>query len=258
LGPRPQRWAFWIVKSGSEGPKSGSEAVRARVSYPPSPLRPDLRALLFDMDGLLVDSEPLWARVEADFARVRGGDFTAAHAEQCVGRGLERTLLLMHEAFGFPVDLPRDAAEIVSGFIARAGELALKPGALALLDAAEGVVPVALGSSSARRLVLSVLDAVGLGSRFDAVVCGDDVARTKPAPDIFLECARRLGVDPEACVVLEDSLAGVEAGRAARARVIAVPERRPFDLRIAELADHVVGDLLEARGLLSLSLAPSR
>jgi sugar-phosphatase len=205
------------------------------------------------MDGLLVDSEPLWAKVEADFARVRGGDFTAAHAEQCVGRGLERTLLVMHEAFGFPVDLERDAAEIVSRFVARAHELALKPGALALLEAAQGVVPVALGSSSARRLVLAVLDAVGLGSRFDAIVSGDDVARTKPAPDIFLECARRLGVDPRTCVVLEDSLAGVEAGRAAGACVIAVPERRPFDPRLAELADHVTADLFEALGLLSFA-----
>jgi beta-phosphoglucomutase-like phosphatase (HAD superfamily) len=205
------------------------------------------------MDGLLVDSEPLWAKVEAEFARVRGGDFTAAHAEQCVGRGLERTLLVMHEAFGFPIDLERDSAEIVARFVARAGELALKPGALALLDAAKGIVPVALGSSATRRVVLAVLDAVGLGSRFAAIVCGDDVARTKPAPDIFLECARRLGVEPRACVVLEDSLAGVEAGRAADARVIAVPERRPVDPRISEIADHVVVDLFEALGLLSLA-----
>jgi HAD superfamily hydrolase (TIGR01509 family) len=151
------------------------------------------------------------------------------------------------------VDLERDAAEIVSRFVARAHELALKPGALALLEAAQGVVPVALGSSSARRLVLAVLDAVGLGSRFDAIVSGDDVARTKPAPDIFLECARRLGVDPRTCVVLEDSLAGVEAGRAAGACVIAVPERRPFDPRLAELADHVTADLFEALGLLSFA-----
>ncbi len=204
------------------------------------------------MDGLLIDSEPLWAAVEADFARSRGGDFTPELAARCVGRGLPHTLRFMSATFGFPVDLVRDADAIVASFIARARELVLKPGARALLDAAAtGAMKVALGSSSTRRLVDASLAAVGETARFPVVVTGDDVTHTKPAPDIFLRCARELGVAPAACVVLEDSLAGVEAARAAGMRVIAVPERP--NPAIASIADVVARDLHEASRVLGLT-----
>jgi HAD superfamily hydrolase (TIGR01509 family) len=202
-------------------------------------------AILFDMDGLLVDSEPLWADVETEFALARGGDFTPEMAHACVGRGLANTLRVMHEAFGFAVDVERDSHDIVERFVTRAGELALKPGALALLDEAAGRVPTALGSSSSRRLVTAALEAVGVASRFQVVVAGDEVDRPKPAPDIFLRCARLLDVAPDRCVVLEDSLAGVRAGRAAGMRVIAVPEGDGRDL--AGECDAVASDLFDAR-----------
>jgi sugar-phosphatase len=213
------------------------------------------RAVLFDMDGLLIDSEPLWARVEAEFARARGAEFTSDHAAQCVGRGLANTLRFMSDTFGFAVDIVRDAEDIVDRFVAHveAGALVLKPGALALIEAAEGRVPIALGSSSSRRLVTASLGAVGVERRFAVVVAGDDVARPKPAPDIFLKCARDLGVDPAGCVVLEDSLAGTEAGRAAGMRVIAVPEHAPWNAAFDELADDVVPDLFEARKRISFT-----
>ena len=210
------------------------------------------RALVFDMDGLMVDSEPLWFEVEREFARARGGDFTPELARSCVGRGMAHTLEIMHDRFGFQVDLERDAAAIVDLFIGRVGDLALKPGFLELFDEARARgVPRALGSSSARRLVEATLGRFGLSESFEAVVTGDCVARPKPAPDIFLEAARRLGVAPAACVVLEDSLSGVEAARAAGMRVIAVPEHGAagFESR----ADAVVADLHAARTLLSLT-----
>ena len=213
----------------------------------------DAGAIIFDMDGLLVDSEPLWAEVEADFARTRGGEFTRELARRCVGQGLANTLRVMRDAFGFHVDIERDSAEIIDRFVARARDLALKPGALELLNEVDGVVPVALGSSSSRRLVVSVLDAVGLSSRFGVVVTGDDVEHPKPAPDIFVKCARELGVMPARCLVLEDSLAGVRAGRAAGMRVIAVPEGDPHGRGFEDHADAVVADLFEARRLISLA-----
>jgi sugar-phosphatase len=213
---------------------------------------PAPRALLFDMDGLLIDSEPLWAEVEADFARARGGEFTAAHAQACVGRGLVHTLEFMSATFGFPVDLARDTEDIVGRFLARTPDLALKRGARALLDEAAGRVKIALGSSSSRRIVAASLQAVGVAASFEVVVTGDDVARTKPAPDIFLECARQLGVRPSECVVLEDSLAGAQAGRAAGARVIAVPEPATDEAPFRRFAYAVVPDLVAARRLLSL------
>lgn len=207
-------------------------------------------AILFDMDGLMVDSEPLWFEVERDFARARGGDFTPELAGECVGRGLANTLAVMHRTCGFPVDPARDAADIVERFIVRVGDLALKPGFLELFDEARACcVPRALASSSARRLVEATLDRFGLRERFDAVVSGDDVVHHKPAPDIFLEAARRLGVAPPGCVVLEDSASGVRAARAAGMPVIAVPESHPE--AFAALADAVVTDLYEARRLLA-------
>ncbi len=209
-------------------------------------------ALLFDMDGLMVDSEPLWFEVEREFARARGGDWTEALGRACIGQGMTHTLEVMRDRFGFEVDVVRDTAAIVDRFVERVGELELKAGFPELFAAAgERGVPRALASSSARRLVEATLGRFGLGERFEAVVTGDCVARPKPAPDIFLEAARRLGLRPEDCVVLEDSLAGVRAGRAAGMAVIAVPESAPPD-EMVRLAHAVVGDLHEARALVRL------
>jgi HAD superfamily hydrolase (TIGR01509 family) len=209
------------------------------------------RALLFDMDGLMVDSEPLWFEVERVFASTRGGVWTEAMGNACIGRGLANTLRVMHETFGFAVDLPLDAATIVDLFVARVDELALKTGFEELLAAAFARgVPRALASSSARRLVEATLARFGIRDRFDAVVTGDCVARLKPAPDVFLEAARRLGVPPDGCVVLEDSLAGMRAGRAAGMRVIAVPEGATTEAMTAQ-ADAVVKDLHAALACLA-------
>jgi beta-phosphoglucomutase-like phosphatase (HAD superfamily) len=213
------------------------------------------RALLFDMDGLMVDSEPLWFEVERDFAAARGGDWTEELASACIGQGMANTLRVMRESFGFAGDLGRDASVLVELFLGRVAGLELKPGFDELLaEACSRSLPRALASSSARRLVEATLARFALRERFDAVVTGDCVARPKPAPDIFLEAARRLGVPPGACVVLEDSLAGVEAARAAGMRVIAVPEGTP-SAEMTALADAVVGDLHAARELLELGSA---
>ena len=129
-------------------------------------------------------------------------------------------------------------------------ELRLKPGFEELFDEARARgMPRALASSSARRLVEATLARFGVRERFDAVVTGDCVARPKPAPDIFLEAARRVGVPPEGCVVLEDSLAGVHAARAAGMSVVAVPEH-PATAEMTALADAVVSDLGAARARL--------
>jgi sugar-phosphatase len=209
------------------------------------------RAVLFDMDGLMVDSEPLWFQVERGFAAARGGDWTEELATACTGQGMVNTLRVMHESFGFPVDFERDAAAIVELFASRVAELTLKTGFEELLaEVRSRRVPRALASSSPRRLVEAVLARFGVRERFDAVVTGDCVAHPKPAPDIFLEAARRLGVPPQGCVVLEDSLAGVRAAQAAGMRVIAVPEG-PASAEMAARADAVVGDLHAARALLS-------
>jgi beta-phosphoglucomutase-like phosphatase (HAD superfamily) len=210
------------------------------------------RALVFDMDGLMVDSEPLWFEVEQEFARSRGGDFTKDLAQACVGRGMAHTLGVMRDQLGVDVDVERDAAVIVNLFVARVGELSLKPGFSELFEeACARGIPRAVASSSARRLVDATLARFGLLPRFDAVVTGDCVKRHKPAPDVFLEAARRLGVDVGGCVVLEDSHSGVVAARAAGMRVIAVPEAEHASFE--PLADSVVADLHEARARISFA-----
>jgi len=209
------------------------------------------RALLFDMDGLMVDSEPLWFRVQGEFVRARGGRWTRDEADQCTGRGLANALRVMGQQPGVAIDVKSDTKAILDAFQGRVGELELKTGCLDLLAlAGEGSVRRAVASSSAKRLVDAVLGRFGLGPSFEAIVSGEAVTRVKPAPDIFLAAAERLGVAPSDCVVLEDALAGVEAGKAAGMRVIAVPEYP--DARFAALADAVVTDLNEARELLRL------
>ncbi len=219
-------------------------------SLHPERFSPD--ALVLDMDGLMVDSEPLWFRVESGFAAARGATWTRAQARSCVGRGTAHTLRTMSETFGFPVDIASDTAEIFDAFLARVGELELKPGCRELLDAAAGRLPLALASSSPRRLILAVLDRFDLRPRFRVVVSGEEVRNAKPAPDIFIRAAAELGAAPDTCAVIEDSLAGATAGRAAGMFVIAVPEG-PWEGRGFEtVADRIVADLFEARATIVL------
>jgi len=206
-------------------------------------------ALVLDMDGLMVDSEPLWFEVERAFAADRGGDWTVAHAHAAVGRGLTTTLAMMHEALGFPVDVARDTAQIEDAFIDRVRELALKPGCVELLAAA-AAMPLAVASSSPMRLIRAVLERFAITERFAAIVSGELVAHPKPAPDIFLLAAHELGVDPARCAVLEDSLAGATAGHAAGMFVVAVPEGPPEGRGFEAVSSVIVKDLFEAWSVL--------
>jgi beta-phosphoglucomutase-like phosphatase (HAD superfamily) len=208
-------------------------------------------ALVFDMDGLMVDSEPVWFELQAEFVRTRGGEWTTELAGRCAGGGLVNALRVIERTFAIDVDVDRECKAMADAFAERVERLSLKSGCAELLDAAdEHGIPCAVGSSSTTGLVETVLRRFGLSSRFRAVVTGDLVPRAKPAPDVFLEASARLGVPPEGCVVLEDALAGVAAARAAGMRVIAVPERAAHAFE--GLADFVVPDLHAARRLLGL------
>lgn len=220
------------------------------------PFRPG--AILFDMDGLLVDSEPLWWQLERELARNLGGAWTDEHALRCVGKGLAATLGMMKDDLGLPVDMERDHAWLIDSFIARVDALNLKPGAVELLEASRGVVPTALASSSPEHLIAAVLARFGLESSFDVRVSGEKMPNPKPAPDIFFHAARALGHAPERCVVLEDSLAGATAGRAAGTFVIAVPEQWPAPPSFAKIADYVARNLFDARTALDLTDEPLR
>jgi len=209
-------------------------------------------ALIFDMDGLMVDSEPVWWRVEQAFAESQGILWTDEQARACVGKGLEHVIETMRETLGVSVSVEDGVRQLQKEFVARRAEIVLKPGCEELVSAAQDQsLALAVASSSPSYLINAVLDQVSMIHPFDLLLSGVDVPRPKPSPDIFLEAAKRLTVAPEHCVVLEDSIAGVQAGVAAGMTVIAIPEDEPA--RFAEMTPHVLTDLHEARHLLRLN-----
>ena len=184
-------------------------------------------AVLWDMDGLMVDSEPLWTRAEEELALALGGTWDDEVKARIVGTRLDVAVPTILTYFGVEADAERvrttsawllhRMVELFTG-----DELPLLPGVRSLLAAlADERVPMALVSSSYRVLVDAVL-ATGLGP-FSVTLAGDEVTNGKPAPDPYLLAAERLGVDVARCVVLEDSPAGVASGEAAGCAVVAVP-----------------------------------
>lgn len=208
------------------------------------------RALVFDMDGLLVDSEPLWHEIEKAFIAARGGVWTYELAMQCTGLGIGPAIRLMGQTCGFDVDEDRDVAEMEDRLVARIDEISLKPGALRFLNEARGRLPVGLASSSTRKIIDAVLRTFDLRDHFQVTVSGREVPRAKPFPDVYLRAAELLGVDPASCVAFEDSRNGCRAARSAGVKVIAVPEHDVAGFEL--LADAVVGSLDEARLLVEL------
>jgi HAD superfamily hydrolase (TIGR01509 family) len=186
--------------------------------------------VLFDMDGLLVDSEPLWLEAETAVMARLGAEWTAADQAQLLGGSLDRTVRYLLAKATRPAP-PGEVAEwLMSGVarLARDRGVPVQPGGRELLaEVAAAGLPHALVTGSERRFMDVVLDRTGL--RFDALVCADDVSATKPDPEPYLLAAKLLGADPARCVALEDSPNGVASAEAAGCRVIAVPSLIPVE-----------------------------
>jgi HAD superfamily hydrolase (TIGR01509 family) len=187
-------------------------------------------AVLFDMDGLLIDSEPLWLAAETAVMRRLGGEpWTAADQQELLGGSLERTVsyLRAKAAVPRPPDVVADwLMSEMTDLVQREG-VPLRPGAAGLLAAVRAAgLPHALVTSSERDFMDAVLASTGLA--FDVTVCAADVTRTKPDPEPYLLAAKLLGTSPEGCVVLEDSPNGIAAAEAAGCQVIAVPSLLPI------------------------------
>ena len=181
-------------------------------------------AVVFDLDGVLLDSEQVWDEVREELARERGGRWHERAQRDMMGMSSPEWSRYMHEVIGLREPPEEVSAEVVR----RMGEryraaLPLLPGARAAVERLEARWPLGLASSSNRPLIDLVLEVSGLGRFFRATVSSEEVAHGKPAPDVFLEAARRLGVAPERCTVVEDSANGILAGRAAGMRVVAIP-----------------------------------
>lgn len=212
----------------------------------PAPAQ-EVAAFIFDMDGLLVDTEPLGRATMTALLRAHGCEWQPHLARGTAGMRLPEMMAVIAAAYGLtaPVDALCTAFE--NQFIAAvAGQVHALPGAHDLLaHGRQAGLQLALASSGWRHYVDAIIGEVGMAGCFDAVVTGDEVARGKPFPDPFLLAAERLGVAPERCVVFEDAPAGVQAARAAGMRVVAVPQgstlHAPFplapDLSVPTLQD---------------------
>ena len=205
-------------------------------------------AVIFDMDGLVLDTEPLAARAWAEAAAALGVVFDMSLARAMIGRNFAdcATMLRAHYAAPYPVDalLGRWHAAY-DDVVAREG-LALKPGVHELLEWLEAnSIPRAVATSTRRERARSKLERTALLPRFHDVVGGDEVARGKPAPDIYVEAARRLGKDVASCVALEDSEPGIRAALAAGVTPIMVPDLHPPSPELVALDVAVLPSLHE-------------
>jgi len=187
-------------------------------------------AVLFDMDGLLVDSEPLWLEAETAVMARLGADWTTADQVQLLGGSLDRTVRYLLAKATKPAPPETVAEWLMAGVAERVRDhgVPLRPGARELLaEVAAAGLPCALVTSSERRFMDAVLARTGL--RFDALVCAEDVSVTKPDPEPYLLAAKLLGADPARCFALEDSPNGVASAEAAGCRVIAAPSLVPIE-----------------------------
>lgn len=189
--------------------------------------RPTLQAVLFDMDGTLVDTERLWWEAVEQVADGLGHGLTGADQPEVLGRPVEHTAAWLGGITGAPV---REIAEELHGEFAHRVRTGIvpRPGATRLLDAlARDGVPTALVTASPRAVADTVLRALG-AERFAVSVTADDTEHTKPAPDPYLAACRALGVEPAACVAVEDTPTGVTSAEAAGCAVLAVPSLAPI------------------------------
>jgi HAD superfamily hydrolase (TIGR01509 family) len=185
---------------------------------------PSDAAVLFDMDGLLVDSEPLWLEAETAVMARLGAGWTEADQARLLGGSLDNTVGYLLSKANRPAPPSQVAQWLMSTVaeLARTRGVRVQPGARELLAQVEAAsLPHALVTGSQRRFAEVVLASTGL--RFEVLVCGDDVSATKPDPEPYQLAAKLLGVEPGRCAALEDSPNGVTSALAARCRVFAVP-----------------------------------
>ncbi len=215
-------------------------------------------AVLFDMDGVLVDSEPWWNEVRVGFARAHGRPWSHEDQALCMGGNSREWAGVMQARLGLP-DLTVDEIlrAVVDGVV---GMYRTRPAPIiheapAHVRRIAATLPVAIASSSHPDVIEAAIAALGLREDMGAIVSSDEVPAGKPAPDVYRLAASRLGVAPGRCLVVEDSINGVRAGKAAGMTVVLVPnDSVPPPAEAWAIADHVVASLAE---LMPALLIPS-
>ncbi len=204
-------------------------------------------AVVFDLDGLLLDTEQVWDEVREALTRERGGRWHGRAQADMMGMSSTEWSRYMHEELGLaepPEELNRLVVERMQERYRE--RLPLVDGAVEAVRRIGARWPLGLASSSNRELIDLALELMGVADLFRATVSSEEVERGKPAPDVYLEASRRLGVAPERVVAVEDSAAGIRSAKAAGMRVIAIPNPHfPPPADVLGLADVVLDSLAE-------------
>jgi len=204
-------------------------------------------AVVFDLDGVILESEEIWDDVRERYVRDRGGRYDDDAQRAMMGMSSTEWSRFINEELGVeatPAEINADVVELMSARYRE--QLPLIPGAREAVERMARVFPLAIASSSNRPLISVALELAELTQLFRATVSSEEVDRGKPAPDVYLEAARRLGVEPERSAAIEDSHSGIASAQAAGMTVVAIPNRRypPDDDALAE-ADVVLESIAE-------------
>src|SRR6185436_6019518 len=205
-------------------------------------------AVIFDLDGVLIDSEPSWNAAKEALVRETGGRWREDAPRVMMGMSSPEWAAYLRDELGVPMDLDAISGDVVRRMMdGYRRELPLLPGAERAVRALAARWPLALASSANRELIDLVLEPAGFADAFRVTVSSEEVERGKPAPDVYLAAARGLGVEPTQCVAIEDSSNGLRAAAAAGMTVIAIPNPHyapePDALALAAAAVPVVGDV---------------
>lgn len=206
-------------------------------------------AVVFDLDGVIIDSEELWDDVREGLARERGGRWSVQAQADMMGMSSTEWSRYLHEVVGLPEPPAEINREVVQRMLGRYSErLPLIDGAVDAVRRLAEHWPLGVASSSNRELIDRVLEVSGLARYFKATVSSEEVERGKPAPDVYLEATRRLGVEPARGVAIEDSSSGIRSAHAAGMHVVAIPNRAfPPPADVLALAEIVLDSIRELR-----------
>ena len=198
-----------------------------------------IEAVVFDLDGVLLASEEVWDEVREEYVRERGGRYDEEIQRAMMGMSSTEWSRYLHETAGVPDEPETINEDVVRRMLAAyLTHLPLIDGAVDAVKRLATNYPLGLASSSNREIIDTVLDVAGIADCFKATVSSEEVAQGKPAPDVYLEAARRLGVDPTRCAAIEDSHGGIRSAKAAGMRVLAIPNPTyPPDDEALALAD---------------------